>query len=173
MPGGHEDYIARSWVRVPADITVDATGPAGAVASYSASASDTVDGAITPSCEPASGTTFARGITTVRCEATDKAGNSNNASFTVSVKDASTQVADQQALIQGMAGLSTGAKASLTDKLGEIGESIEAGEIKTACNQLDAYVSQIEALRGKKQISQGDAGVLIENARRIQAVLSC
>jgi hypothetical protein len=158
---------------VPADIIVNATSPAGAVVSYSASASDAVDGAITPTCSPASGTTFAQGIATVRCEATDAAGNSDSASFTVTVKDASTQVADQKALIQGMAGVSAGTKASLIDQLGEIEASIEAGEIKTACNQLDAYISQIEALQGKKQIAKQDASLLIANANRIKSVLGC
>ena len=160
-------------VTVPADITANATSPAGAEVSYSASATDTVNGAINPTCSPASGTTFAQGTTTVTCSASDVAGNTGSASFTVSVKDASTQVADQQALIRGMAGVSKGAKASLTDKLGEIGESIESGGIKAACNQLDAYVNQIEALRGKKQIAGQEASLLIENARRIQAVLGC
>jgi hypothetical protein len=49
------------------------------------SASDNVDGAVTPACTPPSGTTFAAGRTTVACTATDKAGNqSKPVTFTVS-----------------------------------------------------------------------------------------
>ena len=160
-------------VRVPADITVNATGPAGTIVSYSASASDAVDGAINPTCSPASGTTFAQGTTAVTCEATDNADNTGSASFTVTVKGASTQVTDQETLVRGMTGISAGTKASLTDKLGGIGESVESGEIKAACNQLDAYINQIKALQGKKQIAKGDATQLIGNANRIKSVLGC
>jgi hypothetical protein len=74
-------------VTVPSDMTVEATGPSGAVVKFSASASDVVDGAVTPSCSPASGSTFAIGSTKVTCSATDKAGNSGSASFDVNVVD--------------------------------------------------------------------------------------
>jgi predicted metallo-beta-lactamase superfamily hydrolase len=74
-------------VTVPANITTEATGPSGAVVTFSASASDLVDGAITPSCSPASGSTFALGTTTVTCTATDAHGNLGSASFSVTVVD--------------------------------------------------------------------------------------
>lgn len=74
-------------VNVPADMTVEATGPAGAVASFSASASDLVDGTLTATCSPASGATFPLGATSVTCSATDGAGNAGNKSFTVTVVD--------------------------------------------------------------------------------------
>ncbi len=54
---------------------------------FSASAEDDVDGAITPSCDPASGSTFPLGHTSVMCTATDAAGNSSGASFAVNVVD--------------------------------------------------------------------------------------
>jgi hypothetical protein len=74
-------------VSVPADITAEATSAAGAVVSYTASATDIVDGAITPTCAPASGSTFALGTTPVSCSATDNAGNTGNAGFNVTVQD--------------------------------------------------------------------------------------
>jgi hypothetical protein len=74
-------------VTVPANITAEATGPSGAAASFTASANDLVDGSITPSCSPASGSTFVLGNTTVTCSATDAAGNTGSASFTVTVRD--------------------------------------------------------------------------------------
>ena len=72
---------------LPADKTVEATGPSGASVSYSASASDVVDGAVAVSCLPASGSTFPLGPTTVSCSATDVHGNTGSGSFTVTVVD--------------------------------------------------------------------------------------
>jgi large repetitive protein len=61
--------------------TSRATGPSGAAVSYSASANDPVDGAITPSCSPALG-----GPTTVNCSATDAPGNKATGTFKVNVQ---------------------------------------------------------------------------------------
>ncbi len=74
-------------VTVPADITEEATGPSGAPVSFSASALDDVDGALTPTCTPDSGDTFPLGTTTIDCEATDAAGNVGSDSFDVTVED--------------------------------------------------------------------------------------
>jgi len=73
-------------VTVPADITAEATGASGASVSYAVEAApDTVDGTVAPSCLPASGSVFPLGDTEVTCTATDAAGNSSEASFTVTV----------------------------------------------------------------------------------------
>jgi hypothetical protein len=74
-------------VSVPADKTVEATGPGGAAVTYAASASDAVSGALPPSCGPVSGATFPLGTTTVTCTATDGAGNIGSGSFHVTVAD--------------------------------------------------------------------------------------
>lgn len=74
-------------VVVPGPTTAEATGPGGAAVSYTAAASDTVSGTLTPVCGPASGSTFALGQTSVTCTATDGAGNSAQGSFTVTVED--------------------------------------------------------------------------------------
>jgi hypothetical protein len=72
---------------VPAPITAEAQGPGGAGVVYAVSASDNVDGLVTPSCAPASGSTFPLGTTTVGCSAADAEGNTARASFTVTVVD--------------------------------------------------------------------------------------
>src|SRR5262249_1389616 len=54
-------------VTVPADITADATSPAGAIVTFSVSAVDQVDGPRPVTCVPPSGSTFAAGTTTVNC----------------------------------------------------------------------------------------------------------
>src|SRR5215208_6155393 len=90
---------------VPPPITVEATGPEGAVANFTVSATDVVDGKATLgnngaliqedqdgrdieiSCNPLSGSTFELGTTTVNCYAEDSSGNRVNGSFSVTVQD--------------------------------------------------------------------------------------
>jgi Ca2+-binding RTX toxin-like protein len=88
---------------VPEDRMVEATSTAGAVVTYTVTAEDNVDGTatleedgttvtqddvggdITISCIPRSGSVFPIGRTTVECTATDEAGNTGRASFTITV----------------------------------------------------------------------------------------
>ncbi|MEK6374064.1 MAG: HYR domain-containing protein [Acidobacteriota bacterium] len=77
---------------VPADKTVEATSASGAVVTYTTSATDLVDGNVTPVCAPASGSTFPLGTTTVQCSATDAHGNHSNKSFLVTVRDTTAPV---------------------------------------------------------------------------------
>ncbi len=73
---------------VLSDITEEATGPSGAVVSWAAIvASDLVDGDVTATCVPASGSTFALGTNPVAVSVTDAAGNTATGSFTVTVVD--------------------------------------------------------------------------------------
>ncbi|HET7567119.1 MAG TPA: HYR domain-containing protein [Gaiellaceae bacterium] len=72
---------------LPAGQTLEATGPSGAAASWTASATDIVDGSTAVTCSPASGSTFALGTTTVNCSSTDAAGNTSTGSFDVTVVD--------------------------------------------------------------------------------------
>ncbi|KAG2493532.1 hypothetical protein HYH03_008346 [Edaphochlamys debaryana] len=60
--------------------------PAGAIVSFNANASDTVDGPNVPvSCTPPSGSVFELGTHVVTCEARDAAGNTATAAFDVVV----------------------------------------------------------------------------------------
>jgi hypothetical protein len=73
---------------VPEDITVVAeAGAEGVVVQYQdqVSAEDDVDGPVDVTCTPESDSLFLIGTTTVNCEATDEAGNTGTASFTVTV----------------------------------------------------------------------------------------
>ena len=76
---------------IPADITVEATGPDGAVVAFSATATD-IQGPVFPSCLPQSGDTFPLGTTTVTCVGTDTSGNTSSGSFLVTVKDTTAPV---------------------------------------------------------------------------------
>jgi hypothetical protein len=74
-------------VTVPASIQKEAAGPTGAVVTFAATASDTVGGNLSTTCNPASGSTFGIGTTTVTCSATDAAGNTGSTTFNVTVAD--------------------------------------------------------------------------------------
>ncbi|MFA5910611.1 MAG: HYR domain-containing protein [Vicinamibacterales bacterium] len=102
-------------VTVPANLNVAATSPAGAVADFSATATDAIDGALAlVSCAPASGSTFAIGTTTVTCSATDAHGNIGSASFTVTVSDTVAPVVTVPANLNVAATSPAGAVADFT-----------------------------------------------------------
>jgi flagellar hook assembly protein FlgD len=77
---------------LPANIT-----SGNQVVTYSASATDNIDGPISISCIPASGSTFPYGTTVVQCSATDSHANTAIGTFTVTitVPDLSTFTASQ------------------------------------------------------------------------------
>ncbi|WP_168734685.1 HYR domain-containing protein [Deinococcus sp. KSM4-11] len=101
-------------VTVPANQTLEATGPSGAIATFSASATDIVDGTLTATCDPASGSTFALGATTVNCSATDAAGNKGTGSFTVTVQDTTKPVLSLPSPLTVEAANASGANVSFT-----------------------------------------------------------
>ena len=79
-------------ISVPAGVTVEATGPTGAIALFDVTALDKADGSTLVDCQPASGSLFAPGSTTVSCSASDASGNSASASFQVTVEDTTPPV---------------------------------------------------------------------------------
>ena len=98
-------------ITVPGPSTLEAIGPAGAVAHWPApTAADETDGTVPVTCSPESGLMFPLGVNTVTCHAADAAGNTATASFTVTVHDTtpptitiSTPVAGAVALHQTIA----------------------------------------------------------------------
>jgi hypothetical protein len=71
----------------PANLThYTAPGKSTAVVTWPApTATDNCDGTVIVACTPASGSTFAKGITTVTCQATDSSRNASSCTFTVTV----------------------------------------------------------------------------------------
>jgi hypothetical protein len=72
---------------LPANLVLEATSPAGAMATFAPTAYDLVSGNVAVTCSPASGSTFALGTTTVNAAAQDAVGNTATGSFTVTVRD--------------------------------------------------------------------------------------
>jgi hypothetical protein len=137
-------------VTVPADITVEATGPSGAVVTFTASASDLVDGSLKPTCTPSSGSTFALGSTKVTCSATDKAGKTGSASFNVLVQDKTGPVVTVPADISVNATSKDGAVVTFTASASDLvdgpvsvtctpasGSTFPLGTTKVTCSATD------------------------------------
>jgi len=76
-------------ITMPDDITTEATGPTGATVTWSAVATDNKDGNVAVTFEPAPGSTFAIGTTTVVARAVDYTGNQAEQTFEVTVEDTS------------------------------------------------------------------------------------
>ncbi|HEU4999424.1 MAG TPA: HYR domain-containing protein [Lapillicoccus sp.] len=110
---------------LPASLSVEATSLQGAVASYAASATDTVDGSVPVSCTPPSGSLFALGSTTVSCSASDSAGRVAAGTFTVVVQDTTGPVltvpADRTVSATGPDGAVVTFETSATDAVSGVG----------------------------------------------------
>jgi hypothetical protein len=72
---------------LPPETTLHATSAAGAVGTFTATASDLVDGSVLVTCTPPSGSTFPLGTTNVACTATDAHHNGSSGSFLIHVFD--------------------------------------------------------------------------------------
>lgn len=155
------------FLSIPAAFAVDATEPAGAAVTFTASATDLVGGPVPATCTPPSGSVFPIGTTTVACVATDSSGNSARASFDLHVRGAAEQLA---ALADDARGIGPG--TSLVDKLGAAQAALEAGNSELACEILAAVGKQVAAQAGKT-LTREQAGVLTGRSTRIRALLAC
>ncbi|HSA73649.1 MAG TPA: HYR domain-containing protein, partial [Nitrososphaeraceae archaeon] len=78
--------------KVPHSILKQADDLQGAKITYEANASDTVDGSTIATCDPPSGSMFPLGLNQVNCKATDKSGNTGQASFSVIVGQTTSEI---------------------------------------------------------------------------------
>lgn len=158
-------------IGTPADITVDAAGPSGAAVSYPLPGVSDPDDATapTPACSPASGATFAIGVTTVRCTATDPDDSPStvSTSFKITVEGAAAQLASLGQAVQGV-----GPGSSLTDKITAAQSYQASGNTADACSTLTGFIQEVQAQSGKS-IPAGQAAQLTADATRIRAVLAC
>lgn len=152
-------------VTVPAPITTTATSPSGATVTFTTSATDPDDTAGPVQCNPASGSTFPIGTTTVTCTSTDTHSNTGTASFTVTVQTPQQALQSLITLKENM-GLPQGITTSLDAKLNAASDSLSSDKANTAKNQLNAFINEVNAQTGKK-ITQVQANQLISGAQNI------
>ena len=158
-------------VTVPGDMTVDATATGGARVTYTASASDDRDPAPRLVCNPVSGGTFPVGMTTVTCTATDAAGNSANAQFSVYVRGAGEQIS--RLTEKTNADLDLPALAPvLRVPLQLAAAAAAAGRTRAACLALDVYIVAVR-LAPSRAFTPAERAELIADANRIRGALGC
>jgi len=122
--------VTKPIVTVPADPTVEATGPNGATVTYDAvTANDDVDGNLDVTCSKASGTVFPLGTTKLTCTATDAAGNTGDSFFTVTVQDTTAPAVSVPANITKEATSAAGATASFSTSASDAVD----GSVATSC----------------------------------------
>ncbi|WP_331527623.1 HYR domain-containing protein [Nocardioides sp.] len=144
-------------VTVPSTVLKEATSADGASASFAVSATDLVDGSITPDCTATSGSTFALGETEVVCTAKDKAGNEGTGSFTVKVVDTTPPAVTVPADVTAEATDATGAKVLY----GEVSaKDIVDGSIEPTCDLSSGAVFPLGATKVtcSAQDSSGNEG---------------
>jgi HYR domain len=158
-------------ITVPANVTVDATGPKGALVAYSASAKDDNDQSPSLTCTPASGIVFPIGDTTVACKATDAAGNTTSARFVVHVRGASEQIVrliDKTVAFLDLPALKPAFKAALQSAV----DATLARNPRAACLALNLYTTVVQNATARA-FTPAERSELIADARRIKTVIGC
>lgn len=159
---------------VPANMTVNATSPAGAVVTYTTPTVVDEDSPLpVVSCAPSSGATFATGTTTVTCTVSD--GDDTNspasASFMVTVQGAAPQVSALITTVNSF-GLADGLQNSYDQQLRAVQQDLSASNPAQACVDLSIFISHVQAQSGKA-LTATQAAQLVTAAQQIQAVLGC
>jgi hypothetical protein len=157
-------------MNMPANLTVNATSPQGAVATYTPPTVVDEDTPLpTVTCSPASVNTFAIGLSTVTCtvSATGDTNSPVSKSFTVNVLGGAAQLANLQLMVTGV-----GPESSLADKVSQAQADVAANNTEGGCGVLAAFIHEVNA-QASKSISKSTAASLIPSATRIRAVLGC
>jgi Tol biopolymer transport system component len=200
--GGNGDTIS-PVITVPQNITEEATSTEGAEVTYTVSAQDNVDGTATLeedgttvtqddvggdidiSCEPASGSVFPIGDTTVQCSATDAAGNTATESFTVTVNPPSPfpplptpvqAINELISIIENLDNVPQNVKTSLTTALNEVLNILSddnPDNDESACGTLDALITQVNANERSDMLTADEADELRTEAEGIRNELDC
>ena len=148
----------------PANYTVDATSPSGAVVNFSLESHDNV-AVSSLVCAPLSGSTLPIGDNPVSCTAYDAAGNHTSVSFVVSVNNAPIQTMNLIRLIQNL-GLGSGVTNPLVNQL----RAALDGQGNT-CKKMGDFLDLLSKKSG--DISDLEMTTLRNEAFRIMSVMAC
>ncbi|HZH13106.1 MAG TPA: HYR domain-containing protein, partial [Archangium sp.] len=143
---------AKPAVSCPASQVLETCSPAGAPATFAASATDNC-GPAPVSCSYASGSTFPVGETAVSCSATDGSGNTASCGFNVTVTGDTTppvlNCPSSPVVVNacGEGGSTANFSVSATDNCGEVavtcshasGSEFPAGNTEVSCSATDAF----------------------------------
>jgi PKD repeat protein len=113
------------------------------------------------------------GTYTVTYTAADDDGVAGSATTTVTVMTPAAALAKITALVSAQSGLNKGQMNSLLAKLNAAANSAQRGDTGTACNQLNAFVNEVDADQKTGKISSGDAATMTDAARLTQRSMGC
>jgi hypothetical protein len=182
---------------VPDDIVVEATNANGAQVTYTVTAEDNVDGNATLdedgstvtqddiggdidiSCDTPSGSVFPVGDTEVECSATDEAGNTGTASFTVTVNPPSPsppfptpgQIIDELiSIIQNLDNVPQSVKADIIAALEEVSDILNdnnPNNDESACDKLGDFIIEVNTNERRGTLTPDQADNLRTQAEDI------
>jgi WD40-like Beta Propeller Repeat/HYR domain len=176
---------------VPDDIVANATSEQGAEVTYTVTAQDNVDGNATLeedvsiiqddiggdidiSYDPPPATTFPIGDTTVQCSATDEAGNTGDALFTIPVNPPPTpaQAIDELiSTVENLDGVRQSVKTSLTAPLKEASDILNddnPNNNRAVRDKLGAFINQVNANERRDILTPDQADELRTQAEDIR-----
>jgi hypothetical protein len=115
----------------------------------------------------------AAGTFTATLTVADDDGVSGSASTTVTVWTPAAALAKIAGLVSSQSGLNAGQKNSLLVKLNAATDAAQRGSTGAACNELNAFVNEVETDQKAGRISSGDGGTMTDTARTTQRALGC
>lgn len=150
---------------VPADLSVNATSPSGAIVNFAVTAVDNV-GVTLVSCDHASGSNFPVGTTLVTCVASDAAGNRSTKAFHVSVAGVGSQLGT---LLQYLLSLNlpNGSNNPLVNQLVAVGD----GTVSQSCTKMGDFVSML-AKKGN-DVTDAQYAYMLGEGTRIMNAMGC
>ena len=163
-------------ISCPANITVAATSPSGAVVNYVAPVgTDNCPGAVTTrTAGLASGSTFPIGTTTVTYKVTDSVNLMTSCSFTVTVTSATQTIQGLIAQVQALQPPLSGQQGQgLISKLNAALSAINNGQTNVACNKLNDFINQVTGYINNGTLSPAQGQPLINSANSARAALGC
>jgi len=147
-------------------MSYNATSPNGAVVTFDRPVTDNV-GVTSFVCDPASGSVFSNGPHTVKCTASDAAGNSATDYFSVNVIDAHHQLFNLLDYVRGL-GLPNGTAQPVINQLSA---AYSQGSVDQSCKKLGDFMSMVEK---KNSNIPGDASsLMLVEANRIMGAMGC
>ena len=159
---------------VPGNMTVNATGPGGAVVTYTPPTVVDED-AVTPNvhCLPKSGSLFAIGETTVTCTVSDADDSNSPVSkmFSVTVNGALAQLEDP--LLPDVKAMPASiGRLILVNAVNDMINNLQAGRTASVCSDLTFMTLVVQAWSGDLMTTaQGDT--ILADINQIIAVLGC
>jgi len=102
---------------------------------------------------------------------TDDDGGVGQATTKVAVQTPQQALASISGAVQKISSLNDGQRNSLTVKINAASASMNRGDMKTANNQLNALLNELQALVNSGRLSAGDAAALRNSVHAIQAAI--